>query len=288
MKPENANPLSHDLNDVATAVAAGINIASAKTIKHPVDRHFFLVPLGHELVEPPPLARPHQKLAQVGMNDSQSFAEYVNRHKLFETVIYGAMEPAQFIALLDDHRPSNPNNGVVGSTADTDNGARWRGHKATFVLKHSREWLVWTGHNRKEFAGNKEFALWLEDNTCDVIEPEGRKMLELALGFAVSAGASFSNPIDLDNGSQKLAYTLESKQGELTIPKTFIIEIPVFEGLDAPKYSVEARFRYKLGEGNVAIRYELIRPHKVVEQAFKDVLGFIQSETKVPVFFGTP
>jgi uncharacterized protein YfdQ (DUF2303 family) len=76
--------------------------------------------------------------------------------------------------------------------------------------------------------------------------------------------------------------------GQITIPEKFKLLLPVFEGIDAGKYEMEARFRFDTKTGSLKLRYELVRPHKVVERAFKDLLAMIQTETGKMVLFGDP
>lgn len=120
-------------------------------------------------------------------------------------------------------------------------------------------------------------------------------MLEIALNFRAKQNVAFKSGIRLQDGQVQLEYveqneaSASSATGNLKIPEEFSIAIPVWSGLGAKKYDFKARLRYKVGQGAVQLRYELIRPHKVVEQAFKDVLDEIKKGVKeAPVIFGKP
>lgn len=76
--------------------------------------------------------------------------------------------------------------------------------------------------------------------------------------------------------------------GKLSIPEKFEISIPVFKGLDSKRYTIEARFRYRLSSGTLTLRYDLVRPARVVENAFKSMLAEIQKASKTVVLFGQP
>ena len=66
------------------------------------------------------------------------------------------------------------------------------------------------------------------------------------------------------------------------------LSIPVFEN-EAPR-ELDARLRYRIkpGEGSLSLWFELVRPHKVLEAAFRETWSRIAGETQVPVLLGTP
>jgi uncharacterized protein YfdQ (DUF2303 family) len=73
------------------------------------------------------------------------------------------------------------------------------------------------------------------------------------------------------------------------VPTKFTIHVPVFRGADQPGYDIEAHFRYRLsGNGRIKIWYDLIRPSKVIEDAFRDIWESISTELGVTVLYGTP
>lgn len=119
-------------------------------------------------------------------------------------------------------------------------------------------------------------------------------MLEIAINFRVKQGVHFSSAIRLNDGTVSMEYTEQNaagatKTGKVSIPEKFKIDIPVWAGLDQKTYEFEALLRYKVSEGDLSIRYELQRPHKVVEKAFEDTLGEIRSGVEgATVIFGKP
>jgi len=227
------------------------------------------------------LEAPHRKTGTVKLNDAESFIAYYGMHGNGAPV-YATMQPAQFVAVLNDH---------------TKDKADWRDHRALFTVKYSPEWDVWFKHNGSgaAFGSNESFALFLEENAPDIVRPEPAKMLQIALNFRVNADVQFSLVQRLSDGDIDLGYKNvvtatagRAADGNVTIPEQFAIEVPVWAGLEAKKYQIEARFRYRLREGKLTLWYELVRPHKVVEQAFKDLWTQIATATKAPCLHGTP
>ena len=235
----------------------------------------------YEMLDSALMDTPHRKTGTVKLNDAESFIAYYGMHGNGAPV-YATMQPAQFVAVLNDH---------------TKDKADWRDHRALFTVKYSPEWDVWFKHNGSgaAFGSNESFALFLEENAPDIVRPEPAKMLQIALNFRVNADVQFSLVQRLSDGDIDLGYKNvvtatagRAADGNVTIPEQFAIEVPVWAGLEAKKYQIEARFRYRLREGKLTLWYELVRPHKVVEQAFKDLWTQIATATKAPCLHGTP
>jgi uncharacterized protein YfdQ (DUF2303 family) len=265
-------------NIIDSALVAGTALARPLINPHAEGDSAVLVPPGHSVqyLTRPPL--PFRKHGTVKLCDAESFIGYWSQQSGENSRIYGSLEPAQFVAVLNDY----------------DDKQNWKDYRALYVLKHSREWLTWLKANKTDFNGNEAFAMWLEDNAVDIIDPDPANMMGIALNMRVSQSQGFAKAVRLQDGNVQFTYSnvvegsASNAAGAITIPEIFKISIPVFEGLKAPHYVLEARFRYRLHSGALTIRYELVRPHKVIEEAFADLVYQIQDETKAIVLFGTP
>lgn len=227
------------------------------------------------------LDAPARKTGTVSVNDAESFCAYFSKHSA-NGAVYAALNPAAFIAVLNDH------------TADA---AGYRDHRLNFLVRHSREWEIWTKHSGKgaAFNSNESFALFLEDNAPDIVKPDAAQMLAIALNFRVKADVAFANAVRLEDGNTELAFSnvvtgsaQGTNGGKVKIPEQFRIRVPVFEGLNAKTYEIDARFRYRLHDGKLSIWYELVRPHKVAEAAFKDIWAQIEKATGARILNGSP
>lgn len=253
----------------------------AKGNPQPHGRAYAVVPEGTKLEYLEAPSFPPRRAGTVKLSDTASFLEYWKRHADQPgAYIYGSMVPAQFLAVLNEHYREHPD---------------WRDHRALYALTHSDEWNTWTARNGKAFDGNESFAYWLEENLFDILTPEPAKFMDIALNIRVRQDQVFGNKVNLNDGNLILQYqnqvegSVPQPNGEkVAIPERFEISIPVFKGLDSPKYTVEARFRYRLASGKITLRYDLVRPAKVMEQAFKDMLAEIEKEAKTKCLFGTP
>lgn len=201
---------------------------------------------------------PPRKIGQVALHDAESLAAYVNAHRTDGTALYGDARGASIVAVLNDHEP--------GAAA----AAGWGDHTATWKLRHTPQWAAWHGH-AGQWMSQRAFAEHLEDNAADVIEPSAADMLEVAQTLQANKSVAFRAHTRLRDGQTQLTYeeTIESKagqRGQLDVPTTFAIGVAVFDGLDA--YKLQARFRFRVSDGDLAVMYRLERTTDVLAEAF--------------------
>lgn len=225
-------------------------------------------------------ARPARKTGTVKLNDESSFMEYWKLHQKPYSNIFGCLDPSQFVAVFNDHDGDTPGFGD---------------HQALYKLLPSKEWLEWVSRDKKEFDGTVAFAEWLENHLPDMLSPPGAKMMEIALNLRITQNASYSKAVRLQDGDTQFTYTNTvdgsagpANTGQVSIPDQFSIGIPVFQGLTAEQHVIQARFRYRLRGSTLALWYELVRPHKVMENAFEQILIRIEASAGKKVLFGSP
>lgn len=265
--------------DMATLLQA--LAALGKPHKNPDDdgKHFVVVPEGWEAQDLPVKEHPARPAGTVKLRDAASFIRFFNDHKAGRSRVYASLEPAQFLAVFDEFDTVDQ----AGTVADQSD---WRGFRAMFAVPASREWLLWTNANRKQM-GQLAFAEFLQDNLPDVKQPDGATLLELALNFEASQTGAFVASQRLQDGSHNLQWKADNNaSGSVKLPEFIQLSIPVFEN-EAPN-DVTARLRYRVKEGALAIWYELVRPHKVLEQAFRATWKRIEAEAGAVILLGSP
>lgn len=267
-------------NEIDSAITAGASIGKPKDNPNADGGAYAILPPGHSLAYLDRPQEPFRRKGVVKMSDADSFCRIFGELADADSRIYGFLDGATFVAVLND---------------DHVDAAGWRDHRAVYKLEHSAEWKMWIGKNKSDFSGNDAFAIWLEDNAIDIIEPSAASMMDIALNMRVSQSQGFAKALRLQDGSVQFTYSNEvngqvgsGEAGHLMIPESFKIQIPVFAGLRAPKYELEAKFRYRLASGQLHVRYELVRPHKVIDAAFEDLIAKIERDTGKTVFFGSP
>lgn len=166
-----------------------------------------------------------------------------------------------------------------------DNGADrdlpcWRDHRAVYQPAFSPEWVTWTAKNGVRM-NQLEFATFIEDNLPDIVAPESARVLEIAQTFVAKKKVDFSSSIRLPNGQVQLVYqeTIDATagKGHMQIPEEFQLGFPVFER--GQGYSVTARLRYMTDGGRLALWFDLLRPHKIVEDAVRQIEADIIKDT---------
>jgi uncharacterized protein YfdQ (DUF2303 family) len=258
----------------------GAALGAVKPPTTPNGVPFSVIPEGWQLVGQPIKPVPEHPRATVVLRDAASLVAYTNDHKTASTRIYAALEPAAFTAVFDDFHTAAVGDASVAAQAD------WRAFRALFAVPASREWKLWTERDRKAMS-QLQFAEFLQDNLPDVQVPDGATLLEMSLNFEAAQAGHYIASQRLQNGSHSLQWKADNNaSGSVKLPETITLGIPVFENESAS--TVHARLRYRIKEGTLSLWYELIRPHKVVEAAFRQTWSRIAARTGVPILLGSP
>lgn len=270
--------MSEDTRD--TISAAEIIAALSTAITSPRDINgtpIAIVPAGYQLHRADDLREtPIRTIAHPKLHTVESFIDYVNAHGDVYSIIFCDLRTAQFSAILDYHD---------GSAAD------WCTHRATYTCPSTPEWQDWL-RNSGQKMNQEAFGAFIENQLDDIADPPGADLLEIALSLQAAKSVDFLSARRLDNGETQLSYkeTVDAKAGragQLTIPSEITLGLQVFEG--GPAYQVKARFRYRIQDANLALWYELIRPHKIHEAAVTAAVEAIQEGVELARFvFGTP
>lgn len=157
----------------------------------------------------------------------------------------------------------------------------WGDHKAILALRHTDDWKDWTKYDG-QLLPQLEFSEFIEDHLPNFSTPSGADMLELAQTFQATTKVDFASSQRLKSGETELLYTENQtasagKKGSLAIPDTFTLGLQVFERGDA--YKVQARFRYRIHDGQLRLGYRLTRPRDVLQAAFDAVVETVSEGT---------
>lgn len=252
---------------------AGQCVAEPRTVTGP--HQYALVPEGAGLKSLENYGpAPSRIRTALSFNEAASYAKYLLAFKDEGTRLFADRATLKIVGLLDYH---------VGR--DTP---RWCSHVATLALRASDAWERWTKANGKRMD-QVTFAGFIEDNLVDIASPDGATLLEMAKNFEVKRAVAFSSAIRLDNGQHQLSYVEEaagtSQKGALTIPEKFVLGLAPLEGVEP--YRVDARLRYRMQDGKLAIWFDLLRPEDYVKAAFESVVHFVTAQTGLDVFMGT-
>ena len=264
-------------------------VTLAQALGKPQDHHalpapFALVPQGVKVQDLEGMLRAPTRIRQaVTVLDADTFIAYVNRFASTASVVFcDGPEGRTFRAVLDYHQPEQPS---------------WGQHVAVYQCPISIEWGRWKSSDRKRMD-QATFAEFFEENIKDITAPEGipdapsaADMLEISRTLEAKKNISFRQGTRLDNGQVQLTYNEEidgraGEAGQLRIPEQFFIGVKPFLGGDA--FCVPARFRYRIQDGRLMMWFELVRPDKVLEEAYNAVRDKIQTAINdVPLYEAT-
>lgn len=244
--------------------------------------HYAVVPAGSEIMtlrdfQYPEGLPPSRIIAAPKFQDAVSFCSYVNSFKDSRTRILAdaTLQVLSFTALLDYHGAGEMKPEFVS-------------HRASLALKHSEEWKLWSANDNK-LIPQADFAEFLEDNRADIIKPDSATMLEIARELQAHSEVNFASKVNLRNGAAVLSYDEQIKAtvstGQIEMPETFTIRIPVFFGEAA--IEITARLRFRITEGKLKFQYKLYRPAEIIGKAFDVARAEIASATTLEVLLGS-
>ena len=216
-----------------------------------------------------------RKTGRTTVRDADSFLTYYAKHKDDASEVYSDVEQLTVTAVLDAHSSEEPGFGE---------------HRLHLALRRTKAWEEWLALDGK-LVDQDRFANFLEDQLPYLETPDSATMLEIAQSIKATTKADFQSSSRLQSGERKFAYVEDTKatagaKGDLAIPETFLIAVPPFEGAGA--YRMTARFKYRLGGGQLALGFKLEQPEERARAAFADVLQAISEGIDTPILNGTP
>jgi uncharacterized protein YfdQ (DUF2303 family) len=185
---------------------------------------------------------------------------------------------------------------------------RFGTHRATYPFPLSDEWEAWLEQNGKPL-GQGEFATWLEDRILDVADPAAAfasakafaealgvpqfaspsRLLQLSRGLQVHVEERVTSKIDPATGETTMHYEAAHQDaggGALSVPRAFLIRLPVFRA--GALYQLPVRLKYRIAGGRVTWAYELHGAERAFDDAFREACESARDRTGLPLFYGTP
>lgn len=161
------------------------------------------------------------------------------------SVVYVNAESAKFVAVIDDN--------------DTDDAGRGC-LRVKFSPAHSAQYAAWMAM-AEGYHPLQEMAEFLDDRIGDVkLKADATRLMNAALGMTATSKTKVISANRRDNGAVHFEYNQDIDAGinnsKAEIPREFLLSIPVFEGL--PKQDVPMRFKYRLSDGNLVQKCEVI------------------------------
>jgi len=222
----------------------------------------------------------NRKSGTVTVKDLTSLLIYAKDQASVSTgYIYADTDTRKFVAVFNDNRATGDKGG-------------WRDHRCVYTAEYTPEFDRWLRNNgpAKTFS-QIEFAEFIEANFVDIAGDQAQTLLDVATTLQAKTDINFSSSKRLDNGQAQLTYTesinaTAGANGSITIPKGFDLGLRLFK--NGVGYKIKARLKYRLVQGGVKFWYELDRPERAIEDAFKGYIDQVDKESDYTVLIGTP
>lgn len=231
------------------------------------------------------LPKPLRKFGTVQLHDVESFVDVVKKQ--------GSLTNSNIYLNVDYAKSKIEAVAVFNDNSDSKD-AGWGDHRAVFNPRITEEWKRWTNSNKQPFD-QISFAQFLEENLADIASPAGSKLptssdvITFVTHLEETRNVRYGSGVNLQNGMVQLQFTEDgdnATKGNLELFKEFAIGVSPFFG--GSPYQVKAFLRYRIDRNSGAIKfwYELQRADKTIEDAAKEIIEKIKTETGVPVVFG--
>jgi uncharacterized protein YfdQ (DUF2303 family) len=225
-------------------------------------------------------AGPRRRTGVVTAQTSEAFAAYLDRHATPATEVWADVTGTVVAVINAGEAAGDASPGTPG----------WGDHRCKLDLVPSTAWQAWTAWTGK-MRRQADFAEHIEDRVADIIDPTAAEMLELAQSVKVTIMGRFESSKRVKSGETTLQYVEDhnataGRKGQLAIPDSFSLAIPVFEGRDP--YRVTCRFRYRIQDGALLLGYVIDRPEDVLRMAVSEVVDEIREGWDGPLFVGRP
>ena len=252
-------------------LAAGTAIAKAQGVEGG-ESAFIVVPEGYKVED---LGRflnaPIRVQSTVKCETVEALIDYYKRFcDDAASLVFACCESFQVVGVLDWHRP-----GAKAGFAE---------HRVVYEAPRSDEWKIWNESDAK-IMSQTEFALFIENNVKDIREPAGADMLEIARTLEANTKVEFASAIRLSDGQREFTYKEEiegtTRRGQMKVPETFLLGIPVF--IAGEPYAVTARLRYRIDHGTLRLWYDLFNPPEIARDAFGGIVDKVDKAVPTSV-----
>lgn len=269
------------MSNIEGSTVQGIRDLTAATLKTKTDIPSVVVPEGFQVKSLEQLQNTPSRIRQsTNLISPGSLIAYIQRFRDERSVVFADKTKTRIVAVLDFHENAA--------------SASWGEHKAVYDCPFSDDWKAWSaGDNTK--MDQIAFAEFLENNIKNVAPvgesypgPSGTELLEMVLAFQETRKSEFKSVKRLQDGTCQFQFSDEkSGSGNTKMPEKISLAISPFH--NGSPYQVDARIRYRLRDGQLALWYELIEPKKVVEHAFQEIVTDMETQLgeDLPIYEGS-
>lgn len=235
-----------DTKENEAQVIASMAEAAAK-IREVGDTPFIMVPRGYEVQDLSRMkAAPQRISACVRAEREESFSELVNEFKDHRSRLYISQDSflGGFTVIVDDAAKGQPS---------------WRDHRIIYRPEESPVFSTWM-LNADRVQSLKDFANFLQINRMSIVEPDAASLVGTIRDLKAVAKVEIHESVDEFTGSKAQSYaqtvTLKSAKGDVSLPASFVIRVPVYKGQKS-LMDFTCLIRCDVDDGKVKIGYTI-------------------------------
>lgn len=230
-------------------------------------------PDGHQLIHIEDLElrfpRPVTKRAAVEVFTPDALIAYAERHiDEVTTTLWADVAAGRIAVIFNDH-------------GNVDDIAGWADHRAALTMRRSEEWEAWVGI-AGQWMAQHDLALFIEEHLEDIAEPDGSTLLELTQTFHATSQATFTSTRRLADGTQHLVWKEDvaahaGRDHQTAIPTDLALRLRPWLGCEPD--TIDAKFRFRVRDGQLALRVDLLRigdvSRRAVDAAAIEIANFL-------------
>jgi uncharacterized protein YfdQ (DUF2303 family) len=255
---------------------------------------------------------PERMRGRVQLNELDSLAAFVNRHKRDESIIFvddSDLTAPTIEVIFDAHQPESVRLAppMVEGAMPAEPSPGWQDFRATYAFPLTPAWKAWFEAAGK-WLSQAAFASFLEERIDEVLDPSdpgepakvmaeklgfqlagAGKLLEVSRGLQLRVNQHVVSAQNLSTGEVQVVFDEkheDSKGGPLKVPGGFAIAVPVFRG--GALYRIPVRLRYRTDGGRVVWQLLPHRLDQVFENAIEGAAQGLREKTALPVLRGKP
>lgn len=195
-----------------------------------------------------------------------SLATYLNRFGGADTFVAADYSRNCIPCVIDGNAPGEPQFGQ---------------HKARYeavIDERLAEWLALEGKSLAQAT----FGLFLEDRATDVVRPDAASVMEMVMQFDATKKVTFKSSQRLHDGARQFQYVEDNEvRGAVTLPDHFVIQVPVFAGMEPQP--IKVMVRYRIDDGRLVFLVQMHDRKRVLREAFDRCVDALATGLKIDV-----
>lgn len=221
-----------------------------------------------------PIAPDHVRQAETVV-EPDSFRDYITQFKSATAICKASLSKNQIECVLDYH-------GRAREGEREDALRQPCSHVITLLCPFDGDYAKW----RKMFgvpATQGALGDFLEDMMHTIKQPDGADILEAINDLRLDRSIKLKSKRDTRTGAVAFEYSDEEGAGEMALPDTIVLQVPIFQG--GPVTELPVKLRYRPANGKPLFTLAVPGLDAIETAAFRSIGEHVRTDTSTPVFY---